>query len=123
MATTPPPPKNCRVCGRTMEWRKKWEKTWDTVKYCGEKCRRSKQTLENDYETKILALLRRRASNLTICPSEILPEDLKSNPLEMENARQAARRLVHAEQIEILQKGKVIDPSAFRGPIRLRLKK
>ncbi|MBC7866867.1 MAG: DUF2256 domain-containing protein, partial [Gloeobacteraceae cyanobacterium ES-bin-316] len=25
-------------------WRKKWEKVWDSVKYCSEKCRRTKKT-------------------------------------------------------------------------------
>ncbi|MEO0898495.1 MAG: DUF2256 domain-containing protein [Bacteroidota bacterium] len=36
------PSKICPVCGRPFEWRKKWEKNWDEVVYCGEKCRRNK---------------------------------------------------------------------------------
>ncbi|MCE3010764.1 MAG: DUF3253 domain-containing protein [Proteobacteria bacterium] len=40
----------------------------------------------------------------------------------MERVRESARLLVDQGKIEILQKGKVIDPSEFRGPIRLRLK-
>lgn len=36
------PEKTCPVCGRPFAWRKKWEKVWDEVKYCSEKCRRSK---------------------------------------------------------------------------------
>ncbi|MEK9885672.1 MAG: DUF2256 domain-containing protein [Pelagibacteraceae bacterium] len=27
---------------RPFNWRKKWEKDWNDVKYCSEKCRRSK---------------------------------------------------------------------------------
>jgi hypothetical protein len=35
-------PKICMVCQRPFEWRKKWEKNWDEVKYCGDKCRKSR---------------------------------------------------------------------------------
>jgi len=117
------PSKNCRVCGREITWRKKWERSWSEVKYCGEKCRRSKNTLATNHEAEILALLAARPSNSTICPSEVLPEDLKQNSENMELVRQAARRLVHEGKIEILQAGRVVDPSEFRGPIQLRLKK
>lgn len=37
--------KICPVCQRPFEWRKKWAKVWDEVKYCSERCRRSKQKL------------------------------------------------------------------------------
>ncbi|EKX52578.1 hypothetical protein GUITHDRAFT_65010, partial [Guillardia theta CCMP2712] len=33
------PSKTCEVCGRPFEWRKKWEKVWDEVKYCSDRCR------------------------------------------------------------------------------------
>ncbi|RZJ69914.1 DUF2256 domain-containing protein [Flavobacterium sp.] len=36
------PTKTCEVCGRPFSWRKKWEKVWEDVKYCSEKCRRTK---------------------------------------------------------------------------------
>jgi hypothetical protein len=36
------PRKNCQVCGFEMVWRKKWAKVWDEVKYCSERCRRTK---------------------------------------------------------------------------------
>ena len=118
-----PEPKDCLVCGREITWRKKWERNWEEVKYCGEKCRRSKGTLAKDHESEILALLMTCAQSATICPSEILSEDLKQDSGEMELVRQAARRLVHKGKIEILQSGRVVDPSEFRGPIRLRLKR
>ncbi|MET0243027.1 MAG: DUF2256 domain-containing protein [Flavitalea sp.] len=38
------PEKICATCGRPFTWRKKWEKIWDEVKYCSEKCRRNKNT-------------------------------------------------------------------------------
>ncbi len=36
------PSKICEVCGLPFNWRKKWQKNWDDVKYCSEKCRRNK---------------------------------------------------------------------------------
>ena len=38
------PHKTCPVCGLKFSWRKKWERNWDNVKYCSERCRRSKPT-------------------------------------------------------------------------------
>jgi hypothetical protein len=37
----------------------------------------------------------------------------------MEPARRAARRLVAQDQVRILQKGRVVDPSFAKGPIRV----
>lgn len=36
------PEKTCLVCALPFKWRKKWEKNWDDVKYCSERCRRNK---------------------------------------------------------------------------------
>ncbi|MBL56483.1 MAG: DUF2256 domain-containing protein [Flavobacteriales bacterium] len=36
------PSKICPVCGLPFNWRKKWLKNWSNVKYCSERCRRSK---------------------------------------------------------------------------------
>ena len=119
-STDNPAPKNCQVCGREITWRKKWERSWDEVKYCGERCRRSKDSLKLGFEEQILELLHTRARGATICPSEVLPAHQKQDPDVMEQVRQAARRLVHRGEIEIVQSGRVVDPSAFRGPIRLR---
>lgn len=33
------PEKPCLHCGRPFRWRKKWEKVWDEVKYCSDRCR------------------------------------------------------------------------------------
>lgn len=34
------PTKVCAHCGRPFTWRKKWERVWDEVKYCSDRCRR-----------------------------------------------------------------------------------
>ena len=36
------PTKVCPVCGRPFAWRRKWAANWDEVRYCSERCRRSK---------------------------------------------------------------------------------
>ncbi len=33
------PTKLCATCGRPFTWRKKWERVWETVKYCSDRCR------------------------------------------------------------------------------------
>ncbi|MSW97061.1 MAG: DUF2256 domain-containing protein [Actinobacteria bacterium] len=32
-------PRVCERCGLPFEWRKKWARDWDSVKYCSQKCR------------------------------------------------------------------------------------
>lgn len=34
------PTKVCVQCGRPFTWRKKWERVWEEVKYCSDRCRR-----------------------------------------------------------------------------------
>lgn len=36
------PSKICLTCGRPFTWRKKWERDWDQVKYCSDRCRSAK---------------------------------------------------------------------------------
>ncbi|MEM6979113.1 MAG: DUF2256 domain-containing protein [Planctomycetota bacterium] len=37
--TKPRPEKICPVCQRPFQWRKKWARDWDNVKYCSQRCR------------------------------------------------------------------------------------
>ena len=37
------PAKTCAVCRRPFAWRKKWAKVWDEVRYCSERCRRTRK--------------------------------------------------------------------------------
>ncbi|MEM1273704.1 MAG: DUF2256 domain-containing protein [Pseudomonadota bacterium] len=36
------PSKTCAVCGRPFSWRKKWADDWDAVRYCSDRCRRTR---------------------------------------------------------------------------------
>lgn len=117
------PSKPCLVCGREITWRKKWERDWENVRYCGEKCRRSGvSATDAALESTILAILSKRAGGATICPSEaarlVNPAGWESL---MEPARSAARRLVARGKVVITQGGSVVDPSRAKGPIRIRL--
>ena len=105
-----------------MQWRRSWAANWDEVRWCSQGCRRrglSRTDLE--LEGSILDLLDRRARDATICPSEaarhVAPEGWRDL---MEPARAAARRLVARGEIDIVQGGRVVDPSTAKGPIRLR---
>nr|MBK9653442.1 DUF2256 domain-containing protein [Bacteroidota bacterium] len=33
------PTKICITCNKSFIWRKKWEKNWNDVKYCSNRCR------------------------------------------------------------------------------------
>lgn len=115
------PEKTCASCGRRMQWRAKWTANWDAVKYCSDGCRRRGVTAtDRDLERTILALLDSRARGGTICPSDAARaaggDDWRDL---MEPARRAARRLVEAGEVQITQRGRVVDPSTAKGPIRI----
>ena len=46
------PQKTCNVCERPFTWRKKWEKNWEEVKYCSERCRKNKWLTSKDLNRK-----------------------------------------------------------------------
>ncbi|MEW5833514.1 MAG: DUF2256 domain-containing protein [Pseudomonadota bacterium] len=41
------PTKTCPACRRPFAWRKKWERVWDEVRYCSERCRRQRAANEH----------------------------------------------------------------------------
>ena len=114
--------KSCQACGRTIQWRKKWAKNWDQVKWCSDRCKRQKvRPLDQKLEEVIEKLLQGREASKSICPSEAAKSVDPLNWRELlDPARSAARRLVTAGTHEITQKGQVVDPSRARGPIRIR---
>jgi hypothetical protein len=115
--------KTCAVCGRRMEWRTKWAANWSEVRYCSDACRtHGIADVDRQLEATILELLAARAATSTICPSDAARAVGEENSWRdlMEPARQAARRLVAAGEVEITQGGSVVDPSTAKGPIRIR---
>lgn len=77
----------------------------------------------NDAEQAILTVLRQRGSTKSICPSEaariIAPEDWRA---KMHAVREAGKVLSDQGQIDVLRKGKPVDPHSVKGVIRYRLK-
>ena len=77
---------------------------------------------EQQLRDAILTLARERAPAKTICPSDAARavggdqwRDL------MDEARDIARDLANVGEVDIMQRGEVIDPNAqWRGPIRIR---
>jgi hypothetical protein len=112
--------KICSSCGREFEFRKKWEKNWEHVKFCSDECRKNKNKF--DYSARILDLLHLKGKGETICPSEVLESDQRQDKALLEHVRRSARQLAHNGIITILQKGIVVDPNSFKGPIRLKLR-
>ena len=117
------PTRTCAVCGRTIQWRKKWERDWHNVRYCSNACRkRGVKDADREIDRAILDLLNQRAADASICPSEaakrIDPDNWRDR---MEDARMSARRLADSGEVVITQKGRPVDPSTAKGPIRIRL--
>jgi len=117
-----PDPKTCAACGRSFEWRKKWAKNWGSVRYCSDACRRRKVApIDAELERAILRLLDAGKADGSICPSEAA---LAVDPVgwrdQMEPTRRAARRLASRGEVELTQGGKAVDPTAIRGPVRIR---
>jgi hypothetical protein len=76
-----------------------------------------------DARATILDLLARRDAGKTICPSDAaraMGGDGGFRPL-MPVVREAAAQLVAEGELEVTQRGRVVDPGSARGPIRLRL--
>ena len=74
-----------------------------------------------EIEATVLRLAQARGADKSICPSEAAREFTADWQRWMGPVRQAAIRLALAGRIEILRKGKPIDPADVRGVIRLRV--
>jgi hypothetical protein len=78
--------------------------------------------VNHDLRAAILTLARERGPDKTICPSDAARavggqqwRDL------MDEAREEARELARCGQVEISQRGAVLDPDTqWRGPVRIR---
>ncbi|MEU2117379.1 DUF3253 domain-containing protein [Streptomyces sp. NPDC016459] len=79
---------------------------------------------ERRLERAILELLEKRGPTASICPSDAARAVYKGDDdgwrALMEPARSAARRLVTSGEVEITQGGRPVEPTDFKGPIRIR---
>lgn len=108
------------MCGRTIEWRKNWERDWDSVRYCSKACRSRKlRAVDDELERAIVDLLDGRSGSTWVSDAARVVDPERWRDL-MEDTRMAARRLVASGRVEITQRGRVVDPSTARGPMRIR---
>jgi Protein of unknown function (DUF3253) len=72
----------------------------------------------------ILVMARERGPGKTICPSDAARAVGGKNWRDlMDEARDIARELAKAGEVEVTQRGEVVDPDAtWRGPIRIRMR-
>lgn len=104
-----------------MEWRKKWERNWDSVLYCSDACRARKiAPVDVELEEWLLARLDSAPRRGVVDPSAAAAALGDGSALH-EPARSAARRLVNRGLAEMVQLGSVVDPSMAKGPVGLRL--
>jgi hypothetical protein len=75
-------------------------------------------------EAEILRLTEARAAPASICPSEVAravaPGEGELWRQKLSAVRRAAIRLAEAGEIDILRKGRPVDPAKVKGVIRLR---
>lgn len=118
----PPPDKTCHSCGRRIQWRRKWERDWDQVRYCSQACRRRGVSAEDGrLEDAVRGLLAGRSRTASVPVGEVARTVFgEPDAGQEEAARRAARRLVAAGEVELLQRGRVVDPSTARGPFEIR---
>lgn len=121
-APSTPEPKFCRSCGRRMEWRKKWERNWDSVLYCSDPCRARKITpVDVALEDWLLDRLAAAPRGRGVDPADAASAVGNGDRDLTEPARSAARRLVNQGSVEMVQHGAVVDPSTARGAVIVRI--
>ena len=98
-----------------MTWRKAWARTWDDVRWCSDACRRRGRSAgDAALEERLLEALRAGRRGALVDPEQVLARG-------REQVRSAARRLAAEGAVEVVQGGRVVDPSHARGPILVRL--
>ena len=76
-------------------------------------------------QAAIRSLLEQRAGGATICPSEAARAIAGDGDFRalMPLVRDAARAMADGGEIDVTQRGEVVDIDRARGPIRLRLRR
>lgn len=116
--------KTCLWCYRPFDFRKKWEKTWEKVKYCSEDCRANsknkKKILERDrLISKTIEMVEERKPK-SLCPSEVVRQLFEDWKPQMEPVRQVCRLLHLEKKLKITQNRKRVEDLNFKGPIRIQ---
>ncbi len=125
--TTPHKEKLCKACRKPFVWTEKRALDWDVAKFCSFACGGYEPGEKaGELEAAILELLRERGRSREIDPTAVAKmvggtEARRDWEALLEPSREAARRLVKARKAVVIQKDKVIEVSALKGPFLLRL--
>ena len=125
---TPKKEKICRTCGSVFGWSEARARDWDVAKYCSQACSGYKLgERDAELEAAILGLLAERGEGKTICPSEAAKHvggvaSRRDWEGLIQPTREAARRLVKAGRIVVMQNGRVVDAGKAKGALRLGYK-
>lgn len=115
--------KDCARCGRRFSWRKRWARNWDEVRFCSKRCAgKPIDATDRALERAILEIAQARGRRKSLCPSEAARAVAGDEDWRwlMKRTMDAARRLCLSGDIEILQRGRRVDPTTASGPVRLR---
>ena len=125
---TPKKEKICRTCGRVFCWSEGRARDWDVAKYCSQVCTGYKRgERDAELEAAILDLLAELGAGKTICPSDVAKRvggvaARRDWEGLMQPTREAARKLVKAGKIVVMQNGRVVDAERAKGALRLGLR-
>ena len=114
------PSKECLVCGRAFEWRKKWRRNWLTVRYCSKRCSKHPLTqADRQLEQSILECL--EMGNGRVLGVVLFEQVRVARPkIEDEKVKSAARRLAHQGALVWFQSGRKVSPDRCSGAFELR---
>ena len=106
-----------------MSWRRAWARDWDNVRWCSTACRRRGVRPEDlAIEQALMASLETVGATVDPMTVEFVGGSVRTERPEVrrEAVRRAVRRLAARGEVEVLQRGRPVDPSTARGPIQMR---
>jgi hypothetical protein len=112
--------KDCRVCGRPFQWRKKWQRNWHNVRHCSNRC--SRQSIgQADRVAEQLILECLNQANGTIAGVALFKwiRD-RGRSIGQERVKSAARRLANQGKLVWMKEGQRIDAHSCRGSFELK---
>ena len=112
--------KVCPSCGRRFQWRKKWANSWDSVRFCSQRCRRHRPAMDESLaEDEIVALMGGKNGRID---SQALWAHFQRrfSAVSREEVKSAARRLAHRGEVAWFRRGKRVDPCTCTGDFELR---
>jgi hypothetical protein len=107
-----------------MQWRKAWEKNWDSMRYCSDSCRRDKFDKNSIHVREAILILTKKSGPSKPVPQEDVVKYLWPHEglTRLEEVRRVARILHSEELITIIQNGRPITDLNFKGPAQFIIK-